>query len=112
MKLQELRAYALSLPATSEEPHFNYGSFRVKGKIFVTVPPGGQFAHVFIDDELRDKAVALYPEAIEPLTWGEKVVGVRILLPKAKVGFVRELVHSAWLRKAPKALLKANPAAV
>lgn len=109
MKLEELRAYALSLPATSEEPHFNYGSFRVKGKIFVTVPPGETFVHIFVGDELRDKAVALYPRAIEPLTWGKKVVGVRVSLAKAKVGFVRELVHSAWARKAPKAFLKNNP---
>lgn len=108
MTLEELRACALSLPSTSEEPHFSYGSFRVKGKIFVTVPPGGQFAHVFAGAELRDKAVALYPAAMEPLSWGTKVVGVRVLLAKAKVGFVRELVHDAWLRKAPKALLEAH----
>jgi hypothetical protein len=112
MQLEELRTYALSLPATSEEPHFNYGSFRVKGKIFVTLPPGGEFAHVFVGEELRDKAVALYPAAIEPLTWGKKIVGVRVSLAKAKAGFVRELVRGAWLRKAPKTLIKANAASV
>jgi hypothetical protein len=112
MKLEELRTYALSLPATSEEPHFNYGSFRVKGKIFVTLPPGGELAHVFVAEELRDKALALYPAAIEPLTWGKKVVGVRVSLQKAKAEFVRELVRGAWMHKAPKALLKANAAAV
>ena len=102
MQLKQLRTYALSLPETSEEPHFNYNSFRVKGKIFVTVPPGEEFAHVFVGDEQRDMAVALYPEAVEPLSWGKKVVGVRVFLPKAKMGFVRGLVRSAWERKAPK----------
>jgi hypothetical protein len=112
MQLKALRSYALSLPEASEEPHFNYGSFRVRGKIFVTVPPDGNFAHVFVDDEQRDMALALYPEAIEPLMWGKKVVGIRISLAKAKVGFVQQLVHSAWARKAPKSLSKPDKTAV
>ncbi len=112
MKLEELRAYALSLPATSEEPHFEFGSFQVKGRIFVTLPPGGAFAHVFVGEELRDKAVALHPSAIEPLSWGRKVVGVRVSLAKTKAGFVRELVRDAWLRKAPRAVLNAHAAVV
>jgi hypothetical protein len=62
VQLKQLRTYALSLPETSEEPHFNYNSFRVKGKIFVTVPPDEEFVHVFVDDEQRDTALALYPE--------------------------------------------------
>lgn len=112
MQFEQLRTYALSLPETTEEPHFNYGSFRVKGKIFVTFPPDETLAHVFVDDAQRDMAIALYPDTVEPLTWGKKVVGVRILLAKAKVGFVRELVHSAWARKAPKSLVKSSNAAV
>jgi predicted DNA-binding protein (MmcQ/YjbR family) len=35
---QRAREFALSLPGTSEEPHFDMSSFRVKGKIFATVP--------------------------------------------------------------------------
>ena len=109
MQLDQLRSYALSLPETSEEPHFNYSSFRVKGKIFVTVPPDEKFAHVFVDDEQRDMAVTLYPEAIQPLMWGKKIVGVRISMAKAKVGFVRGLVHSAWARRAPRSLARPSP---
>ena len=33
MNLDQTGRFALSLPDTSEEPHFNYSSFRVKGKI-------------------------------------------------------------------------------
>jgi hypothetical protein len=112
VQLKQLRTYSLSLPETSEEPHFNYNSFRVKGKIFVTVPPDEEFVHVFVDGEQRDTALALYPEAVEPLTWGKKVVGVRIFLAKAKIGFVQGLVRSAWERKAPKSLAKSVKAAV
>lgn len=111
MNLEQLRTCALSLPGTSEEPHFNYGSFRVKGRIFVTVPPDGKFAHIFLDDEQRDLAIALHPECVEMLTWGKKTVGVRVSLAKAKTGFVHGLVRKAWLRKAPKALAKTLHAA-
>ena len=110
MKLEPLRTYALSLPETSEEPHFNFGSFRVRGKIFVTIPPGEQFAHIFVTDEQRDLAIALYPEVTEPLMWRKKMVGVRISLATAKVGFVKELIHGAWARKAPKSLAKSSAA--
>ena len=104
MRLEELRRHALSLPGTSEQPHFKSGSFRVQGRIFVTTPPDGGHAHVFVDDAQRERAISLYPDAIEPLRWGSKVVGVRIALAKAKPAFVRELVHQAWARKAPAAL--------
>jgi hypothetical protein len=112
MNLDQLRTYALSLPCASEEPHFNYASFRVKGKIFVTVPPDGKFAHIFVDDEQRDLAIALHPEFVETLTWGKKTVGVRVSLAKAKTGFVHGLVRNAWMRKASKTLAKSLQAAV
>jgi hypothetical protein len=104
MQITQLRSFALSLPGTSEEPHFHYSSFRVRGKIFVTVPPDGQFAHIFVGDEQRDRALALYPEVVENLMWGKKIVGVRVSLAKARVGFVQDLVRGAWTRKAPKSL--------
>lgn len=111
MNIEQLRTCARSLPGTSEEPHFNYASFRVKGKIFVTVPPDGKFAHIFLDDEQRDLAVALHPECVEMLAWGKKTVGVRVFLAKAKTAFVHGLVRKAWMRKAPKTLAKSLQAA-
>lgn len=104
MRLEELRRYALPLPGTTEQPHVRFASFRVQGRIFVTTPPDGGHAHVFVDDAQRELAIALYPGAIVPLHWGRKVVGVRIALARAKPAFVRELVHQAWARKAPAAL--------
>lgn len=112
MQINQIRSYALSLPETTEEPHFHYSSFRVKGRIFVTVPPDEKFVHVFVGDEQRDMALALHPEAVEPLTWGKKTVGVRISLAMAKPGFVQELVRGAWTRKAPKSLTGPGKAAV
>ncbi|MFL6592165.1 MAG: MmcQ/YjbR family DNA-binding protein [Luteimonas sp.] len=104
MQIEQLRSYALSLPETSEEPHFHYSSYRVRGKIFATVPPDGGFVHIFVGDEQRDMALALYPEVVESLAWGKKIVGVRVALANVKAAFVQELLRGAWDRKAPKSL--------
>ena len=106
MKPAQLRAFALSMPETTEEPHFNYSSFRVRGKIFVTVPPDEDRIHVFVGEEERQQALALHPEIVEVLTWGKKVVGVRIVLSKASEAFVQQLLRDAWRAKAPKSILR------
>ena len=105
MRINEVRRFALSLPETTEEPHFHFSSFRVKGKIFATVPPDEKHLHVFVDDEKRDLMVATEPQAYEKLWWGKKVVGLRVILAKAKSGDVKGLLRSAWQSKAPKSLL-------
>lgn len=106
MKLAEVRKIALSLPETTEEPHFNYSSFRVGGKIFATVPPEGEHVHVFVSEEQRERALALEPGWIEKLFWGKKAVGLRIALEKAKPALLEALLAEAWRGKAPKRLGK------
>ena len=104
MKLDAARRIALALPESDEAPHFDFTSFRVRGKIFATSPPDGTHLHVFVDDLEREKAIELHSEFIEKLWWGSKVVGVRVELRKARSGVVKELLANAWKRKAPKAL--------
>lgn len=104
MKIAAVRDHALSLPEVTEEPHFNYSSFRVRGKIFVTVPPEEKHIHLFVADQDREPALAMYPAFIEPLTWGKKVVGVRVTLGSATPSVVRRLVTLAWSNRAPKSL--------
>ena len=93
----------------TEEPHFHDASFRVRGKIFVTVPPDGEHLHVFVGEERREAAVALHPEYLEKLSWGAKVVGLRIALPNAEPGIVKSLLSAAWHHKAPKSLRTSAP---
>ena len=57
VKYETARAAALALPETTEEPHHHFGSFRVRGKIFVTVPLDRQHLHVFVDEEDRELAL-------------------------------------------------------
>jgi hypothetical protein len=99
--LQLVRQLALSLPEVTEEPHFDMSSFRVRGKIFATVPADDAHLHVFVDEPEVDACVAEDPGAFEPLLWGAKVRGVRVSLAAAPDVRVAELLEDAWRRKAP-----------
>jgi hypothetical protein len=96
VKLDPIRKYALSLEAVTEEPHHDFSSFRVRGKIFVTIPPDEKFLHVFVGESDRERALALYPEFMEELLWGAKVLGLRIALASAKASVVKSLVERAY----------------
>src|SRR4051812_33282872 len=101
MKLATIRKFAMSLQVVTEEPHHEYGSFRVRGKIFVTMPPGGELIHVFVPEMSRERALTLYPSFVEKLLWGGKVAGVRVRLAAAEPEAVKRLVREAWEQKAP-----------
>ena len=99
--LDSARAFALSLPGSTEEPHFDMSSFRVRGKIFATVPPGDEDLHVFVDEGEVRAAVAEDPVAFEPLLWGQRLRGLRIRLAAAPDHRVAELLEESWRRRAP-----------
>jgi hypothetical protein len=105
VKLAEVRRYALSLPEVTEEPHFELTSFRVRGKIFATAPPGTEQLRIFVGEVERERALALHPGFIEKLFWGKKVAGLAVDLARAKPAVVKDLLHRAWTAKAPKSLL-------
>ena len=105
MKFKDIQICALSLPSVTEEPHFDYSSFRVRGKIFMTVPPDELNAHIFVSELDRERALIMYPEFVENLFWGKKILGLRVNLAKAKSAIVKELIRQAWGNKAPKRLV-------
>ncbi len=100
-----VRRLALSLPGTSEEPHHDLTSFRVRGKIFATMPPEGGRVHVFVDEEAVASYCAEFAGTVEELWWGKKLSGCRVLLGLANVALVRELLTESWRRRAPKRVL-------
>jgi hypothetical protein len=102
MKLATVRKHALSLEAVTEEPHHDYASFRVRGRIFVTVPPDETAVHVFVAEEDRERALALHPDWAEKLLWGGKVMGLRITLARASAAEVKALVSRAYETRARK----------
>jgi hypothetical protein len=105
MNIAQVRRYALSLPEVTEEPHHHFSSFRVGGKIFVTVPPGEEYIHVFVAEQQRELALKLEPEYMEKLLWGGKVVGLRVALATARLAVVKPLISQAWSNKAPKTVV-------
>jgi len=100
MKLVEVRRYAMQLGEVTEEPHHTFSSFRVRGKIFVTIPPEEQHIHVFPTEADREQALAMHPDFTEKLLWGGKVVGVRVTLATASATAVKSMVLAAWQHKA------------
>lgn len=105
MRIETARRFALSLPGTTEEPHFDMSSFRVLGKIFATVPPQGGLLHVFVDQDEARSLAAAHPDVYSELWWGKRLSGVRVNLDAAGRQEVCELLELAWRRKAPKKLL-------
>lgn len=110
MTLAQIRQFAASLPETTEEPHFQSTSFRVRGKIFATAPPEGEYLHVFVSDEQCERALIEQPDFLEALHWGRQIKGVRVLLSAAKPQVVKTLLGQAWSRKAPQRLLATESA--
>ncbi len=108
--VEAVRRFALSLPESTEQPHFEATSFRVSGKIFATVPPDDAHLHVFVDQQEIDAAVSEDPVAFQPLSWGQRVVGIRISLADAPTERVHELVEESWRRKANKRIVAAYDA--
>jgi hypothetical protein len=101
MDLHGVHKFALALPETAEHDHFGNPSFRVRGKIFATVPDEGH-VNVMIDPFDVDAAIRAAPESCEELWWGKEIRGVRVSLPKASPRMVEILLRDAWRRKAPK----------
>ena len=106
MTLDEARSFALSLPGAVEAPHFDYTSFRVRGKIFATAPPDGGRLHVFVDEHAVGVAVGVDPDAFEELHWGKKLAGVVVQLDRADSEIVRDLLEESWRRRASKGQIR------
>jgi hypothetical protein len=100
-----VRRLALALPETAEAPHHDMTSYRVAGKIFVTVPPQGDRIHVFVSIDEVAAYCAEYPGVVEELWWGKKLSGCRVFLRRATQSLLRELLTEAWRNKAPKKLV-------
>jgi hypothetical protein len=109
MTLAQVRRHALSLPEVTEEPHFDFSSFRIRGKIFVTVPPDGEHIHIFLPEIERERALELAPDHLEELHWGRKVIGVRVSLPGADAKVVTALISQAFEFKSARTPKRNSP---
>lgn len=109
MTLAQVRRIALALPEATEQPHFHLTSFRVGGKIFATASPDSDYLHVFVDEPVRGRFLAEGPDFLEPLPWGRKIVGLRVILAAAQREVVEAMLREAWRARAPKRLGAKHP---
>ena len=105
MQADDVRRVVLALPEATEEPHFDMTSYRVRGKIFATLPAEGDRLHIFVDEDDTRAAVAEHPDVFAELWWGQRLSGVRVALAGADPAAVGELLEEAWRRRAAKRLL-------
>jgi hypothetical protein len=105
--LEAARRFAMSLPETTEEPHFEKSSFRVRGKIFATVPPEAEHVHILVEPDERMALLQGHPGVFEEVGRGTTIAPdwVRVHLAPADGAQVCELLEQAWRLRAPKRLL-------
>ncbi|MDQ2723338.1 MAG: MmcQ/YjbR family DNA-binding protein [Actinomycetota bacterium] len=99
------RSLALSLPEAVERDHHGMPSFRVRGKIYATVPDD-EHVRIMLDEHEIRAAVAENPQTCVELYWGERLSCVVVTLDAASPELLQELITEAWLRKAPKTLTR------
>ncbi len=96
-----VRRIALALPEAFESSHFSRPDFRVRNKIFATLPLDGQtvvlrLAPANVDSLISADPVAFWNE------WRGRWVGIR--LDRIALPLLRDLIADAWRTVAPKRL--------
>ena len=104
-RLPDVRKLALALPEAIEADHHGFPSFRVRKKIFATLPDAAH-AHLMLGPEETDVAVESAPEACTELWWGKRLAGVRVELATVDAGMLAGLLAEAWRGKAPRGLVE------
>ena len=103
--MADVRGWALALPETTEQPHHQLGSFRVRGIIFATVPDE-QCVRIMVDEHEILAVTASHPDACRPVYWGKRLSCVAVDSAAAPADLIRALLTEAWVRKAPARLAR------
>ena len=102
---KDLRRLALSLPGTTEAPHFDRIAFKVK-RIYVTLAPDGRTANFMLAPDEQEFKCMMAPEAFTPVpnAWGRKGATTATLskLAVADLKSALEMAHQHALRKKAK----------
>jgi hypothetical protein len=72
MKADDLRRMAMMMEGAIEGAHMNHPDFRVHGRIFATIQPGGKTGMVKLTPDQQREAVERHPDAFMPESgaWG------------------------------------------
>ena len=106
MNAEDFRRIALSLPEAEEKSHFGKADFRVRNKIFATLPAPGRGVLKLTPDEQAVLAAA-EPAIFAPVKGGWGRQGwTEIALDAADEATLRSGLTAAWRNVAPAALKK------
>jgi hypothetical protein len=99
---QSFRQLALSLPETAEKSHFGKEDFRVRNKIFASLPDDATGV-VKLMPEQQEMLMASEPEVFSPASgaWGRQG-WTRVSLPAVDDTTMRSSLNLAWRNAAPK----------
>jgi hypothetical protein len=110
MTANDFRRAALSLPEAVEGSHFGQADFRVGGKIFATLSLVAEgYGVLMLTPEQQAGMVEDEPNIFSPVPkeWG-RMGATRVLLAKVPPDILKSALRTAWMRRAPKRLLRSN----
>jgi hypothetical protein len=102
----DFRSLALDLPEAVEDAHMGHPDFRVRGKIFATLPkPADDLGMVKLRPNEQTAFVQAEPKVFQPVKggWGRRGA-TYVYLRAATVLSVRQALAAAWRNAAPKRL--------
>ncbi|MFE5866790.1 MmcQ/YjbR family DNA-binding protein [Streptomyces virginiae] len=108
---QDVRLIALSLPDSTEKPAWGMPTFRVGGKIFVSLADDDTSIGVKCPKEERAELIAAEPEKFF-LRAGhdDNYAWIRVRLAALRnTEELRSILIDSWLQAAPKRLIAAHP---
>jgi hypothetical protein len=106
---EDVRRLTLALPETAEKAHMGKPDFRVRGKIFATLPPGNDVVVVKLSPDHQAALVEAAPASLEavPGAWGRQG-WTRVRLATIDEEGLQGLLTSAWHTAAPATLVRRN----
>jgi hypothetical protein len=101
---KHVRKLALALPEAQESSHQGHPDFRVRNKIFATLPPDGRTAVLKITPADLDDLIQRDAETFRDI-WGGRWLSVNLdrVAPEA----LQKLLVDSWRLAAPKTLMRA-----
>ena len=102
------RRFALSLPEAVEGSHFGNADFRVGGKIFATLAYEKEgFGVLMLSPDQQAGMIQDAPDIFSPVKGGWGRQGATLVrLSKVKPDILKAALRTAWLKRAPKRLIK------
>ena len=102
MNAGDFRRIAMSLDGVEESSHMGTRDFRVRGRIFATLPPKSPgIGNLMLSPEQQAQYVHEAPDVFQPVAGGWGRMGcTQVLLEKADDDLLHGAIKMAWTRRA------------